>query len=58
MGGLGGVGGGEGGGSEEPPRSSTARQLWHVTSDMAVIDSLCAISLRDKDEPTRGGAVT
>lgn len=38
--------------------SSMAWQLWHITNVMAVIDSLCAISLWDKDAPTRGGAVT
>ena len=30
---------------EELILSSTARELWHITSVMAVIDSLCAISL-------------
>lgn len=38
--------------------SFTAQQLWHITNVMAVIDSLCAISLWDKDAPKRGGAVT
>lgn len=46
------------GAEEDPPRSPAARQLWHVTPVMAVMDSLCAISLRDKDAPTRGGAAT